>query len=318
MTLEPLLNASPAIQFHVFTVVPAALIGGILLLRKKGTFAHRMTGRVWIVLMVLTALSTFMIHEIDLFHGFSPIHLLSILTLFGAFIVVQSARQRNFIRHQRVVKMLYFGGIGIAGFFTFMPGRIMHEVVFGLPTLADAALSPSAPMALQVAHAAPIWVWPLLVALIGLGISRMRDRDMPLWRLMLLPVILVASSLITALTGQTSGSGLAALMSGLALGALAGWWSLLYAEVEWLSGNRVRVKGEVVSLIAILAIFACRFIAGAMAVVLPQMMAKPGVAELFIALPVFCAALMAARALAQAGFNPLTAMRQQLVAKTEC
>jgi len=55
-----------------------------------------------------------------------------------------------------------------------------------------------------------------------------------------------------------------------------------------------------------------------MAAVAPQMMATPGMMELFIAVPVFCAALMAARALAQAGFNPLTAMRQRLVAKSEC
>ncbi|GAB5463028.1 DUF2306 domain-containing protein [Hoeflea alexandrii] len=130
MTLEPLLNASPAIQFHVATVVPAALIGGIMLLMRKGTSLHRMAGRLWIALMVLTALSSFFIHEIKLVGGFSPIHILSVVVLVSAAEVIRSARRRDFVRHQRVVKSLYFGAIGIAGLFTLLPGRIMHEVVF--------------------------------------------------------------------------------------------------------------------------------------------------------------------------------------------
>lgn len=84
MTLEPLLNASPAIQIHVATVLPAALLGAHLLLRPKGTPRHRLLGKIWMALMVVTAASTFFIHELNMFFGFSPIHLLSIATLFGA------------------------------------------------------------------------------------------------------------------------------------------------------------------------------------------------------------------------------------------
>jgi len=40
---------------------------------------HRLLGKIWMVLMVITSLSSFFIHQIDLFYGFSPIHLLSIL-----------------------------------------------------------------------------------------------------------------------------------------------------------------------------------------------------------------------------------------------
>jgi len=316
MTLEPLFNASPAIQFHVLTVVPAALIGGITLLARKGTPAHRMAGRVWIGLMVLTALSTFLIHEINLFFGFSPIHILSLVVLVSAFVVVRSARAGNFIRHQRVVKSLYFGGIGIAGFFTFMPGRIMHEVVFGVAASEDMPAVAASPAG-QVAGAAPIWVWPLLVALIALGISRMRDREMPVWRLMLLPAMLVSSSLLTALIGSLSGSSLAAMGIGLGLGMTSGWMSLRAVPVVLLAGNRVLVRGEVVSLIAILVIFASRFANGAMVALVPHMLERPGVTELFFAAPVFCAGVMAARALAQAGFNPLLARPRQLTLEPE-
>jgi uncharacterized membrane protein len=302
MTLEPLLNASPAIQFHVATVVPAALIGGIMLLMRKGTSLHRMAGRLWIALMVLTALSSFFIHEINLVGGFSPIHILSVVVLVSAAEVVRSARRRDFVRHQRLVKSLYFGAIGIAGLFTLLPGRIMHEVVF-TPVQANGA---------------PVWVWPLLGALVALGISRMREREMPVWRLLLLPAILVSVSVLTALFGGLNAAALLALSAGMALGAMVGWWTMRDVEVHRLAGNRVRVRGESVSLMAILAIFASRFAAGMLEATGSSVPELPGMAELFVLIPVFLAALMAARALAQAGFNPLRFKGRHLTGETQC
>jgi uncharacterized membrane protein len=302
MTLEPLLNASPAIQFHVATVVPAALIGGIMLLMRKGTSLHRMAGRLWIALMVLTALSSFFIHEINLVGGFSPIHILSVVVLVSAAEVVRSARRRDFVRHQRLVKSLYFGAIGIAGLFTLLPGRIMHEVVF-TPVQANGA---------------PVWVWPLLVALVALGISRMREREMPVWRLLLLPALLVSVSVLTTLFGGLNAAALLALSAGIALGAMVGSWTMRDVEVHRLAGNRVRVRGESVSLMAILAIFASRFAAGMLEATGSSVPELPGMAELFVLIPVFLAALMAARALAQAGFNPLRFKGRQLTGETRC
>lgn len=302
MTLEPLLNASPAIQFHVATVVPAALIGGIMLLMRKGTSPHRTAGRLWIALMMLTALSSFFIHEINLVGGFSPIHILSVVVLVSAAEVVRSARRRDFVRHQRLVKSLYFGAIGIAGLFTLLPGRIMHEVVF-TPVQANGA---------------PVWVWPLLVALVALGISRMREREMPVWRLLLLPALLVSVSVLTTLFGGLNAAALLALSAGMALGAMVGWWTMRDVEVHRLAGNRVRVRGESVSLMAILAIFASRFAAGMLEATGSSVPELPGMAELFVLIPVFLAALMAARALAQAGFNTLRFKGRQLTGETQC
>jgi uncharacterized membrane protein len=302
MTLEPLLTASPAVQFHVATVVPAALIGGIMLIMRKGTYLHRMAGRLWIALMVLTALSSFFIHEINLIGGFSPIHILSVVVLVSAVEVIRSARRRDFVRHQRVVKSLYFGAIGIAGLFTLLPGRIMHEMVFT-----------SGP-----ANGVPFWVWPLLAVLIALGISRMRDREMPVWRLLLLPAILVSVSVLTAVFGGLNVAALLALSAGMTLGAMAGWWTMRDVEVHRLAGNRVRVRGEFVSLMAILAIFASRFAAGMLEATGSSLPELPGMAELFVLIPVFCAALMAARALAQAGFSPRRIKGWRLTSETRC
>lgn len=131
MTLEPLWHASLAIQLHVATVVPAAIAGAFLLAsRNKGTPTHRLLGRIWLVLMVMTSASTFFIHELNVWAGLSPIHLLSVLTIAGCFQAYRMARNGRIKSHQRVVQQVYFGGIIIAGGFTLLPGRIMHRVVF--------------------------------------------------------------------------------------------------------------------------------------------------------------------------------------------
>ena len=131
MTLDPLLSAPLAVQIHVFTVAPASLIGGWMLMARKGTRLHKMLGRLWLFLMAVTAVSSFFIHEIRLLGPYSPIHLLSVVTLISCFIVVWSARTKRLAIHKRTVQGLYFGAIGLAGLFTLLPGRIMHQVVFG-------------------------------------------------------------------------------------------------------------------------------------------------------------------------------------------
>jgi uncharacterized membrane protein len=133
MNLAPLLDAPLAIQIHVASVVPAALIGPFLFWGPKGTPTHRLVGKVWIGLMVMSALSSFFIHEIDVLMGFSPIHLISIYVLFGAWLAVQHARSHRMVAHKRQVAGLYLGGIVGAGAFTLLPGRIMHAVVFAFP-----------------------------------------------------------------------------------------------------------------------------------------------------------------------------------------
>lgn len=144
MTLEPLLSAALAIQIHVATVIPAAVIGPILFLMRKGTPRHRLLGMVWMTLMFASALSSLFIHEIRLIGGFSPIHLLSLYVMFGTVQAVRAARSGNIAAHRKQVIGLYLGGIVGAGLFTLLPGRIMNALVFStsaLPFDADAFLN---------------------------------------------------------------------------------------------------------------------------------------------------------------------------------
>lgn len=130
MTLEPLLEAPLAVQLHVATILPAAIIGAFLLIwRGRGTPLHRLLGKTWVALMLISALSSLFIHELRMWNGFSPIHLLSILVIIGCLRTVHLARSGRIAAHRRLVTQIYVGGILIAGGFTLMPYRIMHRVI---------------------------------------------------------------------------------------------------------------------------------------------------------------------------------------------
>jgi uncharacterized membrane protein len=133
MNFEPLLDASPAIQLHALAAVLAFLLGGMVLFRRKGDRLHRMGGRIWVALMLVVAFSSFFIHTIRMFGPWSPIHLLSILTLVAIYRGVSLARAQRIFEHRRTMQATYVGALVIAGFFTFMPGRIMYEVFFEGP-----------------------------------------------------------------------------------------------------------------------------------------------------------------------------------------
>jgi len=131
MTLAPLLAASPAIQLHAFAAIAAFALGAVQLAAPKGTIPHRLFGWLWAGLMLTVVLSSFFIHEIRLWGPWSPIHLLSIFTLIMLPLAVWRARWHDVRRHQRAMVGLFAGALVIAGIFTFMPGRIMHAVLFG-------------------------------------------------------------------------------------------------------------------------------------------------------------------------------------------
>lgn len=119
---------------HLATVVPAFVLGTILLLIKKGTFFHQKTGQVYMILMLVTAAITlFMPAQVgpQLFNHFGWIHSFSFLTIYTVPTAYLAIRKGNVASHKRKMILLYVGAILIAGGFTFMPGRYLYEVFFG-------------------------------------------------------------------------------------------------------------------------------------------------------------------------------------------
>lgn len=134
MNFEPILSAPLAVQIHVFTVVPAFLIGTwLIFFSTKGARFHRALGYTYLVLMTITSVAAIFVHEINPkgFMGWSFIHLFVPLTLFGVFGALRGAWTRDIPLHRNSMIGVYIGGILIAGGFAFMPGRIMHQVIFG-------------------------------------------------------------------------------------------------------------------------------------------------------------------------------------------
>lgn len=120
--------------YHLWTVVPAFFLGTLILFMKKGTPLHRSVGRVYMVLMLITAfISLLMSARVGptLFNHFGYIHFFSFLTLYmvpGAYFDIKKGNVQG---HKRKMIGLYVGGLIIAGGFTFFPGRYLHHVFFG-------------------------------------------------------------------------------------------------------------------------------------------------------------------------------------------
>jgi uncharacterized membrane protein len=131
MNLAPLLSASPAIQVHAFAAMSAFALGLVQLSAPKGTLPHRMLGGIWVAIMFIVAISSFFIHELKLWGPWSPIHLLSIFTLVMLPLGVWRAHTHRVRAHRWTMISLFVGALLIAGLFTFVPGRIMHAVLFG-------------------------------------------------------------------------------------------------------------------------------------------------------------------------------------------
>lgn len=119
----------PAIWFHLSTVVPAVPLGAWLLWRKKkGDIAHRVGGRIWALMMVVTAIDSFWIRTIT--GGIGPIHLFSVLVMVQVPRAIWFARSGQIDRHMKTMRGTYFGLIA-AGVIAMAPGRMLWTLLFG-------------------------------------------------------------------------------------------------------------------------------------------------------------------------------------------
>lgn len=129
--MNPFFQADPVIQIHAMAALTALILGGVQLALPKGGGRHRLMGWGWVLAMAVTATSSFWIHEIRLIGDWSPIHILSIVTLANLPFLVLAARRKRFDRHKKIVLSLFTFGLLVAGGFTLLPGRLMHVSLFG-------------------------------------------------------------------------------------------------------------------------------------------------------------------------------------------
>jgi uncharacterized membrane protein len=119
-----------AIQIHIVAAFSALVFGILMFARQKGTRSHKMIGKLFLALMLVTATSAIFIRYLN--NGsFSWIHIFVPVTFFAAWETVHYIRKGNIKGHKRAVTGLFFGALLIPGFLSFYPGRTMWVLVFG-------------------------------------------------------------------------------------------------------------------------------------------------------------------------------------------
>ena len=132
MSLAPILSAPAIIQVHAGAAVAALLLGAVHFRLPQGRGPHRIFGWTWAALMLIVAVTSLWISgEKFRFGPFSPIHLLSILTLVSLPLGLWRAHRHDVRAHRSTMIGLYTGALIVAGLFTLLPGRIIGRALFG-------------------------------------------------------------------------------------------------------------------------------------------------------------------------------------------
>lgn len=131
MTLVPLYTADPIVQFHVVCALFALVLGPVALYRRRRDRVHKLLGYSWVCAIAGVALSSFGIHSFAVIGPFSPIHALSLFTLWSLYEGLRLILSGRVIGHRIVMRNLYWYGLCVAGLFNFLPGRTMNKVLLG-------------------------------------------------------------------------------------------------------------------------------------------------------------------------------------------
>lgn len=117
------------VMIHVASVLPTIPLGGYLLLAAKGTPRHKMLGKVWLVLMLITATSAIFIQSSG---SFSWIHIFVPMTFHAAWKVMDTARKGDIAGHKKHLVTTYLTALMLPGVAAFLiPGRLMNVMLLG-------------------------------------------------------------------------------------------------------------------------------------------------------------------------------------------
>lgn len=125
LDMEQLRAAGPVVAAHIAAAVVALAVGLLVLSRRKGAFGHRILGRVWVVLMLGTAITGMAIEPFR----FTPAHGAALL-MFGMLpLAIRKVRRGDLRGHRRAMAQLLIA-LAIVGLLAFLPGQLLHSVFF--------------------------------------------------------------------------------------------------------------------------------------------------------------------------------------------
>jgi len=117
-----------SIIIHLIAASTALLLGALILFTQKGTTRHKFLGRTWAIAILITAIGSF---AIQISGQFSPIHILSIVSLISLFVGISAIRKGNVKAHKGTMVGGYTG-LFIAFLFTFEPSRLLGQFFLSL------------------------------------------------------------------------------------------------------------------------------------------------------------------------------------------
>ncbi len=175
------MQMTPIIAIHASAAIAALVLGPLALWARKGRTQrprlHRAFGYAWITLMLATAISALFIRDFRLpnIAGYTPIHVLVPVTLFGLFGAFYFLAKGNVNGHRKVMTRLYYGACVVAGAFTLLPGRYLGNLVWGswLGLIPPDYQPPAgSPPITQWLAATPAWTWLAIALPITLLVMR--------------------------------------------------------------------------------------------------------------------------------------------------
>lgn len=153
MSAAAILTAPPAVQIHVAAACAALALSPVMIFRTRRDRWHKTGGYIWVLAVAVTALSSFLIHDLRLIGPFSPIHLLSVWTLWRLGAGLAAIFRRDIAEHQRIMRSIAFWALMVTGLVTLAPGRRMNFALFGGEAAAGYAAL------LIAALIVAIWLW---------------------------------------------------------------------------------------------------------------------------------------------------------------
>lgn len=276
------MDMSPTIAVHLSAVLGATAIGPVALWARRARAPrprlHRAAGYAWVTLMLVAATSAIFIRDFRLpnINGYTPIHILIPVTYGMLALAFWFLARGNIIGHRKTMQRLYIGACGVAGAFTLLPGRYLGNLVFGqwLGLISPSYQPPQGtPLIGQILTNTPLWVWGLLAALLVLGWSQTRSRNVGLARIIILPLGLGAFSLYGTISAfGTSPAVLGSWFATAVLLVLVVTQLPLPAGARYETATRqFQLPGSWIPMALIMAIFLTKYVVGVSLVMHPEL-----------------------------------------------
>ena len=157
MTFDPILNAPVYLQLHVATALIALCLGPVPLYRKRRDIWHKVIGYVWMLGMVITAITSFWIREIMADGSMSPVHIFAFWNLGTVVFAIWAVRRGNIIAHKHALNKLYYFGTWGAFIVNFMPNRTIPTLLFDGGSWLTFGMA--ATMIISLIMIARLWTW---------------------------------------------------------------------------------------------------------------------------------------------------------------